>query len=112
MSEEINSIVNNLCDKLGTSAKLLIPELAKLRIAESVTVLIIFSLFLLLGAIFIKISFKLYDEDDDTAEALVIIGAVTMLIGAVGVAVDTCTLVGWLASPTAKAILEIIRMVK
>lgn len=41
MSEEVNKIIDNLCEKLGTSARLLIPELARMHIAEAVVTIVI-----------------------------------------------------------------------
>ena len=40
MSSEINMIIDNLCQKLGTSATFLIPELAKRAIAENIVCLL------------------------------------------------------------------------
>lgn len=35
--ENINEIIDNLCNKLGTTAEYLIPEYAKMRIADGIT---------------------------------------------------------------------------
>lgn len=107
MSEEINAIINNMCDRLGTSAKLLIPELARLMIAEAVTMLVVSLLMVIVGIICIRKSFK-----TAFADALTFIGMGVSIIGFILTVGGICSLVGWLASPTAKAILEIIRMVK
>lgn len=118
MSEEVNAIINNLCDKLGTSAKLLIPELARLRIVESAVLLAIFLVILIVGLYFLPKAWK-YDhrkEDgyqyscDDSVWFL--LPCVITFVGFIGTMVHVFELAGWLASPTAKAILEIIRMVK
>lgn len=111
MSEEINAIVNNLCDKLGTSAKLLIPELARLRVVESVTLLIIFFVILVIGLYFLPKAWKYdhrekkrwYDDSFFTA-----VPACIIFIGVIGIIPSLFSLVGWLTSPTAKAVLEII----
>ena len=115
MSEEINAIINNLCDKLGTSAKLLIPELARLRVIESVTLLVIFFIILVIGLYFLPKAWK-YDHrerniyQDDSMWFL--FPSSVIIIGIFGVTSSIFSLVGWLTSPTIKAILEIIRMVK
>ena len=115
MSEEINIIVNNLCDKLGTSVKLLIPELTRLRIVESVTLLVIFLIFLIVGLYFLPRVWK-YDHrerniyQDDSMWFL--FPSSIIIIGIFGTISSLFSLVGWLTSPTAKAVLEIMRMVR
>lgn len=111
MSDEVNAIINNLCDKLGTSANLLIPELAKLRIAETVILLVAFALVLAVGIIFFKKSYK-FGKDEDAVIAYAIIGLTLSIFGFSLCVIELYTLVGWLVSPRAKAILEIIRMVR
>ena len=119
MSEEVNAIINNLCDRLGTSAKLLIPEIAKLRIVESVVMLAIFLVILIIGLYFLPKVWKYdhrIDEDgyqyscDDSV--WFIVPSVITFVGFIGTTIHVFELVGWFASPTTKAILEIIRMVK
>ena len=48
-SNDVNSIINNLCDKLGTTAAKLIPEMAGYQIAK-------FSIWLVISIIFIAIA--------------------------------------------------------
>ena len=41
MAEEVNVIINNLCTKFGTTIQNLVPEMARLNIAEGITTIII-----------------------------------------------------------------------
>lgn len=41
--ENINEIIDNICLKLGTTAEFLIPEYAKMRIAESILSMVAFA---------------------------------------------------------------------
>lgn len=63
MSKEINEIINNLCDKLGTSAKFLIPEMAKLNIAQDVFMVIFTAIMLAICAVMTVKAWK-YDHSD------------------------------------------------
>lgn len=118
MSEEVNAIINNLCDRLGTSAKLLIPELAKLRVVESTVMLAIFLLVLVVGMYFLPKAWKYDHREEDGYQydcndsVWFLFPAAITFVGAIGTMVYVFELAGWLASPTAKAIMEIIRMVK
>lgn len=118
MSEEVNAIINNLCDRLGTSAKLLIPELTKLRVVESAVMLAIFLLVLIVGLYFLPKAWKYDHREEDGCRydcndsVWFLIPSVITLVGFIGTTTYVFELVGWLTSPTAKAILEIVRMVK
>lgn len=118
MSEEVNAIINNLCDKLGTSAKLLIPELARLRIVESAVLLAIFLVILIVGLYFLPKAWKYDHREEDGYQyscddsVWFLAPCVITFVGFIGTMVHVFELAGWIASPTAKAILEIVRMVK
>lgn len=51
-SEEINAVINNLCEKLGTTASQLLPEIAKMKTAECMTTVIICFVVLCCGIFF------------------------------------------------------------
>lgn len=117
MNKEVNEVINNLCDRLGTSSKVLIAELSKLRIAESIVLLTIFLAILIVSLYFLPKVWK-YDHRtegchtygfDDSCWS--IIPAIAVLFGFIGVTIEAFQLVGWLVSPTAKTILEIANMI-
>lgn len=117
MNKEVSEIINSLCIKLGTSSKLLITELSKLRVAESIVLLIIFLAILIVSLYFLPRIWK-YDHrvdgcytHDFNDSCWSIIPAMAALFGGIGVAMQIVKLVGWLVSPTAKAVLEISRMI-
>lgn len=115
MNEEVNAIINNLCDKLGTTAERLIPEIARLRTVESAVMLIIGLATLAVGLYFLPKAWK-YDHRksrDYLDESIwVLIPSAIVFGGFIWTVICIHALVGWLASPKAKAVLEIIRMVK
>lgn len=115
MSNEINAIIDNLCQKLGTSATYLIPELAKKEIAET-AVGLIFAV--LVGVILVylmmwivkRMGEELIDMED--VFFFFIFPGFALLIDSVVIAVFAGNLAGWIASPTAKAIEKIAEMIK
>lgn len=114
MSKEINEIINNLCEKLGTSAKYLIPEMAKLNIAQDVF-MIVFTAIMLAFCVVMTVKAWKYDHRDehdfeDSCFTLIPAGIGVLMF--VIFFVRLYNLIGWLASPTAMAIKEIARMVK
>ena len=117
MNKEVNEVINNLCDRLGTSSKVLITELSKLRVAESIVLLTIFLAILVVSLYFLPKVWK-YDHRtegchtygfDDSCWS--IIPAIAVLFGGIVVAIQIVKIVGWLVSPTAKTVLEISKMI-
>ena len=114
MSEEVNAIINNLCDKLGTSAKLLIPELARMRIMENAVMLIIGLAVLAVGVYFLPKAWAYDHREEDYLDDSVwfLLPTSIVFIGFLWSVNLLYELVGWLASPTAKAVFEIVHLVK
>jgi len=114
MSEEVNAIIDNLCDRLGTSAKFLIPELAKLNIATNITVIIIC---LIVGGILFKVIPTVWKYDQKNRgnwneTFWIVFPGVVGLITAVAFVNSVYELIGWLVSPTAKAVMIILSMLR
>ena len=115
MGSEINNVVNNLCEKLGTSMDRLIPELAKLGATESFMLFIISVVIFSAGMYFLPKAWK-YDHEDGNGlfydRAFTIIPFLMIVIFFTIGACSLINLSGWLASPTAKAMLKIVSEVK
>lgn len=115
MSEEINAVIEKLCEKLGTSAQFLIPELAKLRIVNSAVMVVIGLCITVVGIYFLPKAWR-YDhrEDKDRFDDsfwVALPGSITFA-GFVFLTTGIYNLAGWIASPTASAVLEIANMLK
>lgn len=113
MNNEINAVIDNLCSKLGTTAEMLIPEVAKMSLITDV--------FLLIGAILAVVPIWLgwkkarnYDkanrEEWHKTYASVIVGVIAAfdLVLIVGSIHD---IVCWIVSPTGKAIMAMLNMI-
>lgn len=108
MSEEINAVIDKLCEKLGTTAQCLIPEMAKMGIAEAI-VGIIFLVIIL--AVLIHLFPKSLKRDDRECSSWSIALTVVMVADVIMLWCSVFDLVGWITSPTAKAVKEIINTV-
>lgn len=112
--DKVSEIIGVLCEKLGTTAQYLIPELARMYIVTGIFDVIMWGAVTLVCGLLAFALYKKYKEDEDVVERFVIavcLGGVAV-IGFIVFAVCADELVGWLASPTAKAILTILKSVK
>lgn len=115
MSSEINMIIDNLCQRLGTSATFLIPELAKKEIAENIIAIIITVLF---GCGVLVAMRMIYQHGQKEGEDMYDMG-ILFIFPSIALMLDfgffgafATDLAGWIASPTAKAIEQIASMIK
>lgn len=119
MSAEVTEIINTLCEKLGVAANILVPEMARYYIARLIFLTLIETIFAIVVAIvFVKIIKRLLGdantEDADWwdrsmpiffADLIPGILLIFLVLSALSGMVD---LVGWIASPTASAVREIL----
>lgn len=116
MSKEINEIINNLCEKLGTSAKFLIPELARMHIAQGIFSSLVSAVIFIICIYYARKAWA-YDHRDDNSmwendSCWIILPMVVGMGSFVWLSTGVYELIGWITSPTAMAIKEIARMVK
>ena len=116
MSKEMNEIVNNLCEKLGTSAKFLIPEMARMYIAQGIFLSVVSAVIFIICIYFARKAWA-YDHRDNNSmwendSCWIILPMVIGLCSFIWLSTAVYYLIGWLSSPTAMAIKEIARMVK
>ena len=114
MGSEINEVINNLCDKLGVAAEYLIPEMARVHIAQNIAMMItafIISMFFVVVGIVIWRNIK-KDEYPDY-DPLFIYSLASLL----PIVITSCVffsslynLAGWIASPTAMTVTELAKL--
>lgn len=119
--ENINEIIDNICLKLGTTADLLIPEYAKMRIAESILSTVIFAALIFATVCALKFLVKavkpggvFYESDLETEASIVggsilVIGGIFFLIFFVD---SACCLLRYASSPTAAFVDEMLKSIK
>lgn len=109
VEETVNTIINNLCTKFGTTLQNLIPEMAKANIAENIVTIIIFGILSIVMYKLYKKYSKINEFSDYDFQIILII--VFGIIFAILLLLSTIDLTGWIASPTAKTVQAIMSMV-
>ena len=64
--ENVNDIINNLCEKLGTTIEYIVPEYAKMKIVKSLSGVGIWGIILILSLICLFVSHRIHSELDMT----------------------------------------------
>lgn len=112
--DKVAELIEGLCEKLGTTAQYLIPEMAKMYIASGIFAVIMWGITALASGIIAIASYLKYKDDEFEVGYLVL--AIIFMCVAVGAFIFTAalgeSLVAWIASPTAKAIMTIMDKIK
>ena len=108
MDEKINAVINNLCEKFGTTTQFLVPEIAKYEIATDV-VGIIFSTVLIIILVIIVVRSHRVMEYDDSYEVPFFLSVFLVFIFAVILWVYVSDAVGWMVSPYGAVVQMITR---
>lgn len=111
IGEQVNEVVDNLCQKIGSTQQMLVPEMARLCIARAWVDAVFCGVSVLLCTVGLVVSIKKYKENDNWC-----IGIVLFSIAAI---VFFCLLwasvsnaIQWQAAPTAKAVEYILNLVR
>ena len=120
MGNEINEVINNICNKLGYAATEITPEMAKYMIARDTFICIMATLICAIGVLVAVKMIKKIQKDkaedpwsNNILEGFVC-GACGLLVIVAGTTlIDTgADLVGWIASPKASMVEYISRLIK
>ena len=118
MGNEINQVIDNLCEKLGTTAAQLAPEFARMEIARGVISIAVGILILVVAIYFLRRNIKLYfkaqeDRDNDFPYVFgAIVFGIAVFISIIALIIDLNSLIGWIASPQAAFIEHMSTMIK
>lgn len=112
MSEEVNNIINNLCDKLGYAASEITPEMARYMIAKDVFSIIVCVAIIAVCAVIIAKLLKHYFKEikkntyyDSPFEILFsFVCGVAIILAFVFLVFTGADFVGWIASPKASMV--------
>ena len=113
--DKVSKIIEGLCEKLGTTAQYLIPELAKMKTAELAVWFVLSFAGMAAGIYFIPKAWA-YDHREDkgwSEDSFWVIAPlfVTIVFG-IWFLMSAADLAGWIASPTAKSVMTIIKTLK
>ena len=108
-ANDVNEVINNLSNKLGVAADLLIPEMAKMHIMQDAFILVVFGLMFIISLIFIPIAVKYDKKQWDTCWGMLPISSaiVSFLI----IVCDGIQLMKWIAAPNIMAMETILNLV-
>lgn len=100
MGNEVNEVINNICERFGIAANELIPEISEVKMTE-LGIVIGIAIVMLLAAGIVEILRRIkgywYDE-----EWVVVIEIFLTIIAILILAVTVPCFVGWIISPKAK----------
>lgn len=116
MDEKINAVINNLCEKFGTTAEFLLPEITRYELVaygfKTLVSLTVFIIFL----IFAKKSWKMAVDAQDNDSiwwgvmmSCICIAGFILIFSLYGNATE---FVGWLASPYGALAHMVLKMLK
>lgn len=120
MGNEVNEVINNICDKLGYAASEITPEMARYMIAkDTFTVLasaLVCAICVAVAIKMIKVIRKHKEDDpwsDDTLEGFICGGCVIVaFISATMLLTYGADLIGWIASPKASMVQYVLNAIK
>lgn len=112
--DKIAEVIDGLCEKLGTTAQYLIPELAKAYIASGIFNVIVWGFTTLVSGI-LAVAFYKKHTDDEYDVAYMMLAITFLCVAVVGFIIFALCgedLVAWTASPTAKTFTVIMDKIK
>lgn len=111
MDEKINAVINNLCEKFGTTTQFLVPEIAKYEIATDV-VGIIFSTVLIIILVIVAVRSHRVMEYDDGYEVPFFVSVFLAFIFVAILWACVSDAVGWMVSPYGAVVQMITRRLR
>lgn len=120
MGNEVNEVINNICNKLGYAATEITPEMAKYMIAKD-TFAVIASVVILIISILIiiktrkKVQLKQENDpwaDDGFETIITVILGIASIASVLTLLTYGADLIGWIASPKASMVEYISRLIK
>lgn len=111
--DKVTEIIGSLCEKLGTTAQYLIPEMAKMNTANSLFWMIAWILIFIVALIILPFSYKAQKENHYSGALgfLFVVDIILILIALICGLCCASDLIKWTASPTAMAISTLMNKV-
>lgn len=120
MSNEVNEVINNICNKLGYAASEITPEMARYMIAKDTFAVIASVVILVISVLIIaitnkKLQVKLgnYQWANDTYETVItVIMGIASIMSVIALLTFGADLIGWIASPKASMVEYVLSAIK
>lgn len=103
IGEQVNVVIENLCQKFGATQEVLVPEMAKFCIARAWVNAVFCGIVLIFCIVMTIVCIRKSKEDCDWIGGIAIFGAVAVLF-LFGLWWNISEAIQWQAAPTAKAI--------
>lgn len=128
-SAEVNSLIDSLCSKFGTTTAYLIPEMARYNIVQDVFIMIYAIIFIVIAFLILKRGYVKHKKEVDRYEndreyasrhlspdwsdyfGYWIVGGFIGIIFVVVFMITSSDLMGWIASPTAAFVQSVLRSI-
>ena len=111
IGEQVNEVIDNLCQRIGSTQQMLVPEMARLCIARSWVDAVFCGVLFLFGFIGLAVSIKSYKKDSDWLIGIILFSIVAILFFCLLWA-SVSNAIQWQAAPTAKAVEYILELVR
>lgn len=111
VGEEVNAVIDNLCQKFGATQEFLVPEMARLCIARAWVNAAFCGVLLLFSVILIVLSIKKIDDGEILVSAVGLCLVITVS-SLIGLWWNVSTAIQWQAAPTAKAVEYVLEMMR
>lgn len=111
IGEQVNEVIDNLCQKIGSTQEMLVPEMAKFCIARAWVNAAFCGIILIFCIVMTIVCIRKSKEDCDWIGGIAIFGAVAVLF-LFGLWWNISEAIQWQAAPTAKAVEYILNLVR
>ena len=115
LGTELNSIIDNICAKLGTTVDALVPELCKYKLYESIGYITAFSIISAFIIITMLIVFALWQKAESSSgeyEVLELCLGAVLFLFICGIAYQVYFFIVWKNAPTGAAVDYVIQQLK
>lgn len=115
-SNEINAVIDNLCQKIGVAKEALVPEMAQMCFTRHLVNSIFCGVLLIIAAIIIYRSLKIHGaketcwDEQQNAEIVILVCGIISTAVFVGLWMNVYEAVQWYAAPTAKTFEYILQL--
>ena len=118
IGEQVNEVVDNLCQKIGSTQQMLVPEMARLIIARSCVnaafcaILCVVCILLIVKWIRVMKSENSRWQEEETWATVAIVSGIALFVCFCFLWFNVSEAVQWKAAPTAKAVEYILELVR
>ena len=118
IGEQVNEVIDNLCQKIGSTQQMLAPEMARLVIARSCVnaafcaIMCLVCILLIITGIRVNKNSKIEWDTQEIWQVIAIISGIALFICFAFLWFSVSEAVQWQAAPTAKAVEYILNLVR